>query len=821
MTLLSRPLQWLDDARRDLRHAARLLFRSPVVTLTAVSSLAIGIGATTTAFTLANALLFQPPRGVSEPAHLVDIGATRSGGGFGPSSYRDYLDISQRASTLERVYAYSRFPLTVSVREAGRPDSADASLVTAGYFTALGARAAVGRLFGPEESDGPGESPVVVLGHGFWTRRFAQDPAVVGRTLSVNGQAFTVIGVAADGFSGTGVRALDLWIPIGMAPAISADGAKTLTDRSARGLMIGARGRPEASMARIAADIDLVGKTLEGRSEAPDARTGLRALPAAPIPGRAGPLVALLALLAALVACVLIVACANVAGILLARGAARRREMGVRLAIGSGRARLVRQLLAEALLLFAIGGGAGWLLAAGVIATLASQLPALPFPVSLSLRLDARAAAVTSAIALIAAVLSGLAPAIDAARADVLAALRGQSPIARRLRLRHALVGAQVAFSMILVIGAGLFTRALVRAATIDPGFDPRGVELASIDLAQGGLTERTGPPFVRELLERVRRLPAVQEASIGSTPPGGVEVWREALSVASRPQELVSVDWNVIESGYFATLRIPIVAGHDFTDADRAGTQPAVIVSESAARRFWPREDALGQYLAQPGGPAGPPRMLLVVGVARDVESSTLIDGLGRSGVYVPLQQQYVPRVTIAARTRHGERITEDLRVLLASMHPSLPVTTARSLDDAIALGLAPQRVAASAAGALGLVGLLLTGIGVYGVMAYAVARRTREIGLRIALGARRSNVIGMVLREGLWLAALGSAAGAGVAMLASRVLAGFLFGISPADPVTLLGTSVLFLLCGLAACGVPVLRATRIQPTQALRDE
>jgi hypothetical protein len=280
-----------------------------------------------------------------------------------------------------------------------------------------------------------------------------------------------------------------------------------------------------------------------------------------------------------------------------------------------------------------------------------------------------------------------------------------------------------------------------------------------------------------------------------------------------------------VVEPGFFATLRTAIVAGRDFSDADRRGTQPAVIVSESAARQFWPGQDAMGKYLAQsvsePGKPAAPPRLLLVVGVARDIQSSTLIDGLGRPGVYVPLQQHYVPALTIVARTQRGQRITDELRALLASMHPSLPMNGAQTLDDSVALGFAPQRIAAAVAGGLGLVGLLLTGVGVYGVMAYAVTRRTREIGVRIALGARRADVIRMVLGEGLWLTVVGSAIGAGLAGLASQVLAGFLFGISPMDPATVAGTGVLFAACGLAACYAPVLRATRIQPTQALRDE
>ena len=338
-----------------------------------------------------------------------------------------------------------------------------------------------------------------------------------------------------------------------------------------------------------------------------------------------------------------------------------------------------------------------------------------------------------------------------------------------------------------------------------------------------------TGPPFVRELLERVRQMPEVQMATIATTLPGGFEVRREALTVADgstpRTEAFVSVDWNVVDPGYFATLRIPIVAGRDFTTADRPGTQPVAIVSGAAARQFWPAQDAVGKYLSQPTwgpqGPTHPVRTLLVVGVARDIQSSSAIDGLARAWVYVPFQQQYVSNMTIVTRTTRGQRLADQVRPLLASMNPNLPIVTAQTLESSIALGFAPQRVAASVAGSLGIVGLILTGIGIYGVTAYTVTRRTREIGIRVALGARTAAVIGMVLREGVALTLIGSAIGLLLAAALSNVLAGFLFGIPPVDPLTFAATTMLFAAIGLAACYVPVRRATQIDPTQALRYE
>jgi predicted permease len=831
MRFSTRSFLWLSDARQDIRHAAWLLRRNPILTITATVSLAIGIGANTTVFTVANALLFQPPQGVAEPSRLVDIGSSRSGAGFGPSSYPDYLDIRRRATTVDGVYAYSRFPQAMSVRGAGTgvgPDSIFGNVVTVNYFTVLGAVPAVGRLFGAGDSDEPGASPVAVLSHRFWTERFNNDPAIAGRTLTLNGHPFTVIGVASEGFHGTGIRALDVWVPIGMAAALTAQGTATLT-RGTRPLLVGGRLKPGVSISQTAAEMEVIGKTLERERGEQNQQTGLRVLASSPIPGNAGPIVAFLALIMAIVSMVLIIACANVAGVLLSRATARRQEMALRRAIGAGRARLIRQLLTETMLLFALGGTIGLLLARGLTSVLVSRLPTLPFPVSLSLTLDGRVLAFTAALSLVAALLSGLAPAVAASKADVLPGLRNDAPRVGRLRLRHAFVIGQVAFSLVLIIATGLFMRALHRAASTDPGFDSHGVELISIDLTLGGYTNTTGRLFVRDLIDRVRRLPGVQTATVGSVLPGGFEVRREALSVpggsSSTSQGFVTVDWNVVESGYFATLRTPIVAGRDFTPDDRDGTPPVAIVSESAARQFWPGQSAVGKYLLQPTwgpqGPTTPMRTLLVVGIARDIQSSSLIDGLSGAWVYVPFQQHYLSSLTIVARTTRGQRIADEVRALLTSMNPNLPVVSAQTLDDAVSVGLAPQRVAASVAGSFGVVGLMLAGIGIYGVMAYAVTRRTREIGIRVALGARRADVISMILREGLFLTAIGSAIGVLLAAATSRVLAGFLFGIPPVDPVTFAGTTVLFAAIGVAACCVPVLRATRIDPTQALRYE
>ena len=825
---------WLDDLRHDLGHAARLLRRNPLMTITAALSLAVGIGANTAVFTVANALLLRPPVGVADPEQLVDIGVGRIGSGFNPGSYPTYLDIRQRASTLDGVYAHPMFPHPMSLRTAGNgsaPERIFGQSVTANYFTVLGTVPFAGRLFGAE-SDRPASNPVVVLSHRFWSRRFNQDPAVIGQSIQLNGQPFSVIGVAPEGFQGTGIVAGDVWIPL-----VANGSARDSIFRSRNGgwLVMGGRLKPGIPLAQAAAEVEAIGVALDGEyPTTPPAVHKLRLLPSSRVPGNATIVGGLVGLLTAIVSIVLIVACANIAGMLLARASARRQEIAVRLAIGAGRGRLIRQLLTETAMLFALGGIGGLALARVLTSLIVPLLPSLLMPVSISLSLDGGVIAFTIGLSLVAAALSGLAPALQASKADVVAALKDDATTASgRSRMRHTFVIAQVAFSLLLVVVAGLFVRALQQAGSMNPGFDAHGVELASLDLSIAGYTDTTGPRFARDLLERVRRLPAVQAATIARTLPGGFEgigLGGVAAPGATLPADQLFVPaWNIVEPGYFATLRIPLVAGRDFGATDHAGAQPVTIIGEGVARRFWPGQSAVGHYLAkQVHGPDGRPNgmlTLLVVGVARDVKTSSLIDGLAESYVYVPLQQHYTSRMTanmtIAARTTGGQRIADELRSVVASLNPTLPIVTSQTLEEAAALGLTPQRVVASIAGGLGAIGVLLAAIGIYGVTAYAVTRRTREFGIRLALGAQRADIVGMVLRQGMRLAVIGAAIGLVLSAAASHLLVVVLFGVSPMDPVIFGGATALFTAIGLAACYGPARRATNVDPLVTLRYE
>ena len=801
----------------DLRFSIRLLKRNPFFTLTAVLSLAIGIGANTTIFTIANALLFRAPAAIADADRIVDIGRSQDGEGFDNNSYPNYLDVRARNTVFSDVYAFRFDAAPMSLGGAKGAERIYGSLVTNNYFSTLGVRPALGRLFTRDDREQAGAAPVAVLTHRLWTQRFHGDAGIVGQSILLNGQPFTVIGVAPAGFRGTTLFSADLWVPMNMvAEATPRQNAALLSSREAAWILMGGRLKPGVTRKRAQAELTLIGNALVREYPQENRGRGLRLAALSPVPGNGAPLAAFLAGLMAVAALVLTIACANVAGVLLARATSRRREIAMRLALGAGRARLIRQMLIESATLFLAGGALGLLLARVMTNLLLALLPAFPVPIDFALTLDARALAFTTALSLAAAVLCGLVPAFHASKGDVVSSLKvdaNASP--ERQRLRNVFVVAQVALSVVLVVGAGLFVRALQRANHIDPGFDARGVELASLDLSLGGYTDTTGPLFARELLQRVRAIRGVQSATLSAVLPLGMSgMGLGRLDVPAGPQD-IAADWNVVEPGYFATLRTPVLRGRDFDDRDRANAPLVAVVNETMAQRLWPNQNAIGKQLVQDRT-----RRLTVVGIARDAKYRSLGDA-PRMFVYVPLQQQYVSRTTIVARSTNGQRLAADLRGLVASMNPNLPIVTSQTLDEFTKFGLVPQRVAASMSGSLGIIGLLLAAMGIYGVTAFMVTSRTREIGIRVALGAERADVVRMVLRRGMLLVGIGVALGTLLAAAASRVLGSLLFGLPPTDPVTFTAAAALFCLIGLAACYVPARRATEIEATQALRAE
>jgi predicted permease len=827
----------VDAFVRDARYGIRVLRRNPLFMLTAVLSLGSGIGATTTIFTVANGLLFRLPDGVSQPDRLVDISRTQDGRPFGinPISYPNYDDIRRRTTTLDGVYGYQLDLKSMTMSSPSGSESLFGNVVSTNYFTVLGVSPAAGRLFSPHDREELDASPIVVLSYRFWKRRFNEDPSIIGQALQLNGHSFTVVGVANRGFRGTSVLAsflaTDVWLPIGASPFtdpsfVRRDAASTM--------LVAGRLKAGVSVQQAAGEVDAIGRALEREYPDENGDTQLRVSAASPIPaGLRLAAEAFLGLLMGVVSLVLVIACANVAGVLLGRAVGRRREIAVRLAMGAGRAVLVRQLLTETLLLCVLGGGVGVILARAMTSLLVSVLPPIPIPVDVSLPLDGRVLAFTAGLSLLAAVLSGLTPALHASKADVVSALKDESqgPSAR-FHLRHVFVVTQVAFSILLVVVSGMLVRALERVSAVNQGFDAHGVEVASLDLLAAGYTATTGPRFARELADRVQELPGVQAVTLAAGLPtrpillGGVTA--PGLQ-PPREQTLFPTVWHIVEPGYFATLRIPILAGRDFNAADRAGAPSVAIVDEATARRCWPRGDAIGNYLVwqpthHPGAATASPepsKRLLVIGIARDLKNESRGDEPPPFVVYLPLQQQYNPHVMIFARTTHGQRLTNEIRAVIASMNPNMPIPAPQTLEDQGGPVVTQLRVAASVSGAVGIIGLLLASVGVYGVAAYAVTRRTREIGIRLALGAKPADVVRMVVSQGMSLVAVGSLIGLIAAAAASGLLARLLFGLPRVDLITFAGAAAVFAVIGLAACYVPARRAIQIDAMEALRYE
>jgi predicted permease len=834
---------------QDLRYAARVLRRSPLFTATATLSLAIGIGASTSIFTVMNALLLRAAPGVAEPAGLVDVVRRErdSGPGIAEISVPTLRDIRERATTLEAIYGYRLQPSAVSLRLGdAAAEGAFASLVTSNFFSALGVRPAAGRLLGASDSEVPDASPVIALSHAFWTRRFQRDPSIIGKVVRINGESLTVIGVVDESFHGLSVIASDLWIPISMTHTVMPEtDSRVLDDRGMPLLTVGARMKPGASRTQASAEIEAIGAALQRELPSTEGFTaprvpGVRDIAsggfvwsveaASPIPYGLRTIVAgFLGLLMTLTSAVLLIACANLAGVLLARAVTRRREMAIRTAIGAGRIRIMRQLLTETVLLFVLGGVAGLVLAQGMLALLVALLPAFSVQVNISTPLDGRVVAFALALSFVAALVSGLAPSLHASRADVVTALKDetQGP-ADRLRLRQGFVVTQIAFSIVLLVVAGLLVRGFNSQVNVDRGFDPEHVDVAAIELSQAGYTSATGLAFAQRVIDAVRAQPGVESVTLGDRPPepGGRSFGSVQVPGGPPLDGRGFFNWTLVAPEYFKTVRIPLLKGRDFTGGDRDGTEPVVILGEAAAKRlFGPEADAVGRYvtvqsiLRGPGGsqPASIPAQ--IVGVVGDVRFGSEPP----LAVYAPLGQRYARALTLLVRRSRSEAaLTTDTRQLVAALDPNVLVL---SVGPLAAHGGGPVqtqlRIAAAAAASVALIGLWLASIGVYGVTAYTVSQRTREIGIRLSLGATGSDVAWLVMGQAMRLVTLGSALGLLFALGAGRLLARSRFGLPGFDATVLMSATVLFGLVCLVACAVPLARAFRINAMEALRYE
>jgi predicted permease len=815
---------------RDMRYGARFLARAPGFALAAIVALGLGIGGNTAIFSLLHALLLTPMP-VAEPERIVAIYTSDfSSTQYGSSSYPDFKDFGERAKTVADVAAYRLTP--VSMNATGESELAFVEAVSGNYFTMLGVGAARGRVLG-DADDRPEAAPAVVISHALWTRRFANDPGVLGRTLQFNGQPFTVVGVAPREYTG-GLRglSLDAWIPILVSRTLSIGESGSWTEqRGSRGLFLLARLRPAVSLAQAKAAFDVIAAQLyatypqqwrtirnAGRAISVVAERDARLHP-----DLTGPVAGFMAVLLVVVGLVLLTACANVANLLLARGAARTREIGVRLALGSGRARLVRQLLTENILLAASGGAFGVLVAWWLMRVLTSFKPPVPIPLAIDLRLDPSVLMFTLTLSVVTGLIFGLAPAWHASKTDIVPVLKDDAALGRtrRSRLRGAFVVAQVACSMFLLVGAGLFVRSLFSARAIDAGFDPRNMIVMMVVPELQGYDQARGRVLYDNVLARVAAVPGVQSATLAESVPLSIGGSRRGTAIEGyqpQPGEDTETSYNVVGPQYFETMRIPLLRGRSFTDADRAGAPPVVIVNEAFARRYWPNADPIGKRLSA-NGSSGPFRE--VVGVTRTGKYNTLGED-PRPFYYLPLWQEYNGTVTLHVKTAGDPRaLIGSVREAIRAVDPNVPVVDVKTMEEQMLVALLPARLAGTLLGAFGLLALLLASVGIYGVMAYAVVSRTREIGVRRALGAQTNNLLRLILGEGMRLAAIGFAIGLAAAFALTRFAASLLYGVTPTDPLTFAGALAILSAAAFVACYIPALRALRVDPVTALRCE
>ncbi len=818
---------------QDLKFGARLLAKTPGFTVIAALSLALGIGANTTIFTLVNAVLLNPLP-LEDPAQLVSIWTidernTGTGFGFLQTSPMNFKDLRDKNEVFSGLTGHAGVPLNIT-GGAGNPDQVFGELVTGNFFSVLGAKPLIGRGFLPDEDKTPGEKLVCVLGHGEWQKRYGGDPSIVGRTISINGASFTVVGVMPKGFKGTNaIGAPALWVPYMTYPQTTNGFFRELAEpNNRRGLVFNVTGRlkPGVRVQQAEANLKTIARQLEQEYSNENKGRSVTLVPLAQStvnPELRKNIVRAGGLLMTIVGLVLLIACANVANLLLARAAARQKEIALRLSLGAGRGRLIRQLLTEGTLLAVLGGAAGLLLAYWAQSLLWSFRPPFLAADAIDLAPDTRVLLFTLGVSIATGVLFGLAPAIQASRPDLVGELKETgAPIGSNglFNLRNALVSAQIALSLVALVGAGLFLRSLQHAQQISPAFDADHLAVLSFDLGAQGYTEERGRQFQQRVIERAASVPGVQAATVASTVPlfaGGFArtVFLEGQDTSDRRAgRLVQI--SVVGARYLETLGIPLLRGRTLVDIDQPNTPIAVVVNETMAKRFWPDQVAVGKRFKF----FGQDHFTQVVGIAMDSKYN-FIGEEPTPFIYQSTTQVYQPQLSLFVKAARPSAALGTVRGEVQQLDRTLPLTGVFTLSDIFGQSLWAPRMAASLLAVFAGLSLLLAVIGIYGVMAYAVSLRTRELGIRMALGAGRSDVLRLVLMDGLRLTAMGVASGLAASLAVTRLIAGLLYGVSPTDLVTFTVVPVLLAAAALGASYLPALRATRIDPMVALRYE
>ena len=813
---------------QDVRFALRLLVRSPALTAVAILSLALGIGANTTVFTLVNAILLNPMpvRDISRLV-MVGTGEVRDGAPvhLEGTSRLNYEDLRNQNTVFSGVVLMGFAPLALS--GTGEPEQLLGQIVTGNYFDVLGAPVAAGRTFAPVEDQQPGEHPVTVLSYNLWQRRFGARPDIVGQAITLNGHAFTVIGVTANGFRGTApVGGPDLWIPFAMhREVLTGLGAEMYNSRRGLGYQAFARLQDGVSLEQARTNADAIGK---GLADAFPRDNRGRSFSLRPMSEGAFPpafkqqLVLSGSVGMAIVGLVLLIACGNVANLLMARATVRRQEIAVRLSVGASRARLLRQLLTESVVLALAGGLGGIVVAYWARALLWAFRPPFMQDNFIDLGFNPRVLAFTIGMSVATGILFGVMPALQSSRPDLVAELKERPTVAsgsRWYNIRHLLVVGQVALSLVALVSAGLFLRSLANAQSTDLGFDSDRFMVLGMNAGNQGFDETRGRDLYRRTLERLASVPGVESATLSTAVPlfaGGFSrtTFRDDQDITD-PRNGRLTQLNEVGDRYFETLRIPIVRGRAFTSTDRQGAPAVIIINEAMAKQFFGDEEPLGRHLHLFGRP--PARQ--IVGIAKTIK----YNGLGENEtahMYVPLEQNYAPQVIVQVRaTGDADALLGTVRQELQQLEPTMPLLNVNTYRTVVRTSLWAPRMGASLLTVFGVLALLLAAIGLYGVMAYNVSQRTREIGIRMAIGAQGQDVRNMVVRQGLVLAIGGVVLGAAAALGLARLVTNLLFGVSGADPITFVAIPLLLLVVASIATYVPAWKASRVDPVSALR--